>query len=149
MKPAILLMLTSTARLAAALGQEAVVSFNGSAGDFQIAGGAISQGQILVSENDFWGVIRAAGDLAADFGRVTGTNYTLSTDATLNSTSGGGVPAAVYTFNPVNNKNNTFVSIVAGPVRTRRRCTDRIPSTPPQRPRTSPAPPTPPPRRAP
>lgn len=114
MKPSKLLTLASTAHLAAALGQEAVVSFNGTAGDFQIAGGAISQGQILVSENDFWGVIRAAGDLAADFGRVTGTNYTLSTDSTLNSTSGGGA-AAVYTFNPVNNKNNTIVSIVAAP----------------------------------
>lgn len=45
---------------------------------FQITGGRISKPQILVSSGDNWGVIRAAGDLAKDFGRVTGTNFTLS-----------------------------------------------------------------------
>lgn len=103
----------------AALGQKPVVSFNGSAGDFRIAGGAITAGQILVSENDYWGVIRAAGDLATDFGRVTGTNYTLSTDSrlggsnssTASNSTANGAAAAIYSFNPVNNRNNTFVSL--------------------------------------
>lgn len=119
MKSAILLALTGATALVEALGQQSIVSFNGSAGDFQIAGGPISAGQIMVSENDFWGVIRAAGDLALDFGRVTGKNYTLSTDSRLggsnttlsnNSTGTLSSSAAVYSYNPVNNKNNTFVS---------------------------------------
>ncbi|KAI2467110.1 glycoside hydrolase family 115 protein [Annulohypoxylon bovei var. microspora] len=61
-----------------ALGQPQIISFTNAEKAFQIAGGSISQPQILVSGNDYWGVIRAAGDLAKDFGRVTGTNFTLS-----------------------------------------------------------------------
>lgn len=116
MKSDLLLALCSATSLVAALGQKPVVSFQGSDGDFQVAGGAISSGQILVSDNDYWGVIRAAGDLATDFGRVTGTNYTLSTGTSSNasnSTYGNGTSsasAALYSFNPVNNKNNTVVS---------------------------------------
>ncbi|KAK0611766.1 hypothetical protein B0T14DRAFT_571629 [Immersiella caudata] len=83
------------------LGQERIISINGTAGAFQIAGGPVSKGQILVSDNDYWGVIRAAGDLAVDFGRVTGINYTLSDGKTSS-------PAAKYTYRPVNNMNNTF-----------------------------------------
>ncbi|KAK0630461.1 hypothetical protein B0T17DRAFT_489746 [Bombardia bombarda] len=83
-----------------ALGQERIISFNSSEGALQIAGGSISKGQILVSSNDYWGVIRAAGDLALDFGRVTGTNYTLSNG---NSSS----KPANYAYKPVNNMNNT------------------------------------------
>ncbi|OTB01216.1 glycoside hydrolase family 115 protein [Hypoxylon sp. CI-4A] len=63
---------------ASALGQQQIISFTDSEGAFQVAGGSISQPQILVSDNDYWGVIRAAGDLVKDFGRVTGTNFTLS-----------------------------------------------------------------------
>lgn len=115
MKSSLVLALTGATALVAALGQQSIVSFNGSAGDFQIAGGSISAGQIMVSENDYWGVIRAAGDLALDFGRVTGQNYTLSTDSRLtgsNTTIGNSTSssAAIYSYNPVNNKNNTFVS---------------------------------------
>lgn len=114
MKSDLLLALCSAASLVAALGQKPVVSFQGSDGDLQIAGGPISSGQVLVSDNDYWGVIRAAGDLAVDFGRVTGTNYTLSTGTrTSNSTYTNGTSsafAAVYSFNPVNNQNNTVVS---------------------------------------
>jgi len=114
MKSSLLLAICSASPLVAALGQKPVVSFQGSDGDFQVAGGPISAGQILVSDNDYWGVIRAAGDLAADFGRVTGTNYTLSTGTrTSNSTYTNGTSsdsAATYSFNPVDNKNNTVVS---------------------------------------
>lgn len=91
--------------LVAALGQQPIISSNSTSGGFQIAGGAVTQGQILVSSNDYWGVIRAAGDLAVDFGRVTGTNCSLSNGVK------GSAPAA-YTYHPVNNKNNTFVSVV-------------------------------------
>ncbi|KAI7774962.1 hypothetical protein LA080_007515 [Diaporthe eres] len=114
MKSHFLLALCSASSLVAALGQKPVVSFQGSDGDLQIAGGPISAGQILVSDNDYWGVIRAAGDLAADFGKVTGTNYTLSTGTrTSNSTYTNGTSSAsapLYSFNPVNNKNNTVYS---------------------------------------
>jgi hypothetical protein len=90
--------------VAAALGQEGLISTNSHGSDLQIAGGHVGKGQILVSSNDYWGVIRAAGDLALDFGRVTGTNYTLSNGEK------GAAPAA-YTYNPVNNMNNTHVGI--------------------------------------
>lgn len=64
--------------LVTALGQKPVISFTSVKDAFQLVGGSITQPQILVSDNDYWGVIRAAGDLAKDFGRVTGTNFTLS-----------------------------------------------------------------------
>jgi hypothetical protein len=103
-------ILAFTAALADALGQQKIITFCGGNGTFQLAGGssssnssASSAGQILVSGNDFWGVIRAAGDLAADFGRVTGTNFTLSNGEP------GAKPAA-FEYNPVNNMNNTVYS---------------------------------------
>jgi hypothetical protein len=97
---AVWLALTS---VVTALGQERIISINATAGAFQIAGGPVSKGQILVSDNDYWGVIRAAGDLALDFGRVTGINYTLSNGKS-------GARPATYSYHPVNNMNNTFVS---------------------------------------
>ncbi|KAI1105587.1 glycoside hydrolase family 115 protein [Jackrogersella minutella] len=69
---------TGCVPVATALGQQQIISFTSSEGAFQIAGGPVSQPQILVSSNDYWGVIRAAADLAKDFGRVTGSNFTLS-----------------------------------------------------------------------
>ncbi|KAI0439867.1 hypothetical protein F4803DRAFT_564209 [Xylaria telfairii] len=72
------LVIAAWASLVIALGQQPLVSFTQSPKAFQIAGGRISKPQILVSSGDNWGVIRAAGDLAKDFGRVTGTNFTLS-----------------------------------------------------------------------
>ncbi|KAK0725247.1 hypothetical protein B0H67DRAFT_550859 [Lasiosphaeris hirsuta] len=108
-------MLVSTAKGAlwlaftsavAALGQERIITLNSSLSALQIAGGPVSKGQILVSSNDYWGVIRAAGDLALDFGRVTGINYTLS----------NGKPSsgpASYGYTPVNNLNNTFYTTTA------------------------------------
>lgn len=116
MKPARLLL--AVAPLVSALGQQPVVSFNASAGAFQIAGGRIAAGQVLVAENDYWGVIRVAGQVAADLGRVTGTNYTLSTDVRLvansSSSSFGNASsttaaAALYWYNPVDTRNNTHV----------------------------------------
>lgn len=102
MKAASLLALSSAASLVNGLGQKPIISFKESDDNFRIAGGSIKAGQILVSSNDFWGVIRAAGDLAVDFGRVTGTNYTLSNGAK-------GASPASYEYKPVNNMNNTFV----------------------------------------
>lgn len=103
MKAAALLTVSTTASLVNGLGQQPIIAFNSTEDSFQIAGGSISKGQILVSSNDYWGVIRAAGDLALDFGRVTGTNYTLSNGVN------GSAPAS-YVYHPVNNKNNTVVS---------------------------------------
>jgi hypothetical protein len=90
--------------VASALGQEKIISTDGRKAELQIAGDKIGRGQILVSSNDYWGVIRAAGDLAVDFGRVTGVNYTLSNGEK-------GAKPAEYVYHPVNNKNNTHVSL--------------------------------------
>ncbi|KAL9054048.1 MAG: hypothetical protein Q9162_004377 [Coniocarpon cinnabarinum] len=64
-----LLVLASVAGLASGLGQQPIVSFQQCNGcvDF-------SNPRIVVDANDFYGVQRAAGDLAVDFGRVTGRN---------------------------------------------------------------------------
>ncbi|KAH7247596.1 uncharacterized protein BKA55DRAFT_572477 [Fusarium redolens] len=87
--------------LALCLGQQPIVAFNKSDKAFQIVGADIGTGQIRVSKDDYWGVIRAAGDLAVDFGRVTGTNFTLSNGEKDAS-------PAKYTFDPVDVKNNTY-----------------------------------------
>lgn len=101
------LALLPAAAVVTALGQERIISIstNNSASAFQIAGGPVaSGGQILVSDDDHWGVIRAAGDLAQDFGRVTGVNYTLSCGK-------AGAKPARYEFTGVNNLNNTHVCL--------------------------------------
>jgi hypothetical protein len=59
-----------------ALGQDPVVTSQSKPGLLQLAGYGIN-GQILVSANDWFGVIRAAEDLAGDLGKVTGKNLTL------------------------------------------------------------------------
>jgi hypothetical protein len=60
-----------------ALGQNATVTtVNPAPGLLQLAGNGLD-GQILLSAYDWWGVIRAAEDLAVDFGKVTGKNLTL------------------------------------------------------------------------
>lgn len=93
--------------LAQALGQEPILDFTGARSEdtFRLAGSDQSAGQILVSSNDYWGVIRAAGDLAIDFGRVTGTNFTLSNGE-------DDAEPAVFEFEPVDVRNNTAVSMV-------------------------------------
>lgn len=101
--PTALAVLAAATTQVAALGQQPIIAFNDSvAGSLQLAG-TTSPGQILVSSNDYWGVIRAAGDLAVDFGRVTGTNLTLSNGVV-------GSVSASYSYHPVNNKNNTVYS---------------------------------------
>lgn len=89
--------------LASALGQKQIISFERSDGALQVAGGDLGAGQIRVSEGEFWGVVRAAGDLAVDFGRVTGTNYSLSNGVE-------GAEAVEYKFDPVDVTDNTVVS---------------------------------------
>ncbi|KAF2454677.1 hypothetical protein BDY21DRAFT_290855 [Lineolata rhizophorae] len=59
---------------AAALGQERIVAFEPpAAGGYALTDGS-QPVQIVVDQGDWPGVQRAAGDLAADFGRVTGLN---------------------------------------------------------------------------
>lgn len=59
-----------------ALGQNVTVTLSPGNGLLQLAGSGIN-GQILVSANDWWGVLRAAEDLAGDVGKVVGRNLTL------------------------------------------------------------------------
>lgn len=100
------LLAAAAAPLASALGQTPVISFQDTPGGFQLAGGPVTQPQILVSGNEHWGVVRAAGDLATDFGRVTGNNYSLSNGEV------GARPLA-YEYRPTT-RNYTHVS---GPAR--------------------------------
>jgi hypothetical protein len=95
--------LAGLAPLVSGLGQKKTISFEKADGAFQIAGGGIASGQVLVSDDDYWGVIRAAGDLATDFGRVTGKNFTLSSGQSA-------AAPAEYTFAPVDISDNTKVS---------------------------------------
>lgn len=103
------LALAALAPLASALGQEPIVAFEPADGALQIAGGHLGAGQIRVSDGEFWGVVRAAGDLAADFGRVTGTNYSLSNGEE-------GAEAEEYVFEPVDVTDNTVVSCPPSPL---------------------------------
>lgn len=92
--------------LAYALGQEPIIAFGDedlAEGQFQLASKDSGAAQILVSDNDYWGVIRAAGDLGLDFGRVTGTNFTLSNGES-------DAESARFVFEPVDVTNNTVVS---------------------------------------
>ncbi|KAF5019527.1 hypothetical protein F66182_8469 [Fusarium sp. NRRL 66182] len=86
--------------LASGLGQQSIITFNKSDDSFQIAGNNVGTGQIRVSKDEYWGVIRAAGDLAVDFGRVTGKNLTLSNGEN------DALPAE-YNFRPADVRNNT------------------------------------------
>lgn len=92
--------------LAWALGQEPIIAIGDDSladGGFQLAGDDLGAGQILVSDNEYWGVIRAAGDLGLDFGRVTGTNFTISNGE-------ANAEPASFIFEPVDVSNNTEVS---------------------------------------
>jgi hypothetical protein len=62
--------------LVLALGQNRTVTLTGGSGLLQLAGAGVD-GQILLSANDWWGVIRAAEDLAGDVEKVTGERLTL------------------------------------------------------------------------
>jgi hypothetical protein len=57
--------------VALGLVQNKTITFAPQHGALELTG---SHGQILVDANDWWGVQKAAGDLAIDFGRVTGKN---------------------------------------------------------------------------
>ena len=100
------LLLTGLASTAVAIGQQPIIGFGSDVPHdaFRLAGGSVGSGQILVSEDDYWGVIRAAGDLATDFGRVTGTEYTLSNGL-------DGARPAEFKYKPVDTRNNTHVSV--------------------------------------
>ncbi|KAK7935948.1 hypothetical protein PG985_001443 [Apiospora marii] len=102
-RAALPLLAATAVPLVSALGQLPVVSFKDVPGGFQLAGGHIATPQILVSDNEHWGVIRAAGDLATDFGRVTGNNFSLSN---------GEVDARpiAYEYRPINS-NYTHYSV--------------------------------------
>ena len=65
-----------------ALGQQAVVSFIQTSGSVSLAGHGTSP-SILVDNGDWEGVVRAASDLATDFGLVTGLNGTVTQTTSL------------------------------------------------------------------
>lgn len=93
-----------------ALGQAPIVTTTAGNGTLQLAGSGID-GQILLSSDDWWGVLRAAEDLSIDFGRVTGKNLTLG------GWSRPGAPAssgpAIYTYSEPTNNINVCNIVVA------------------------------------
>lgn len=82
----------------ASLGQQITIAFTQQTHGLQLAGHGIN-GQILVSANDWFGVQKAANDLAEDFGRATGRNLTVAAANTH-------AKAAFYTYRaPTSNVN--------------------------------------------
>ncbi|KAK8251111.1 hypothetical protein HDK77DRAFT_406413 [Phyllosticta capitalensis] len=105
-------------RSAHAIGQQPTVAFNGSADAFLLASSSASV-RLLLDAADWPGVLRAADDVALDFGRVTGLNGTVS----LTGGSGGRGNASVI-FNVTgksdwdvgSNGGKTAGAIIAGTV---------------------------------
>lgn len=98
--PLFLTSLTFLFPLTAALGQDPTVTTikptNGTSSPLQIAGKGLNA-QILVSKEEWWGVLRVAEDLAGDLGKIVGENLTLAYwDGTAgqNVTNGGPGAAA-------------------------------------------------------
>ena len=79
----------SLSATALALGQQASIAFSATTGALQLAGGN-GAAALVVDGGDWPGVVRAAKDLAMDFGRVTGTNLTMTM---MNGTTGVAAPA--------------------------------------------------------
>ena len=79
---------------ASAIGQKSTICFDGVDGALSLSKDGSSP-QILLDGADWPGVIRAAHDLANDFGRVTGNNGTVKL---LNGTSSPGTGASVSTI---------------------------------------------------
>ncbi|THV47860.1 hypothetical protein BGAL_0284g00140 [Botrytis galanthina] len=79
--PLFLTSLTFLLPLIAALGQDPTITTtkptNGTSSHLQIAGKGLNA-QILVSKEEWWGVLRVAEDLAGDLGKVVGENLTLA-----------------------------------------------------------------------
>lgn len=100
MKPLVLTPLTLCLLLEVVVGliQRRTIAFTQQTDALQLAGKGIN-GQILVSANDWFGVQKAANDLAEDFGRVTGTNMTVAATGTNEK-------AAFYTYQPPTNNVN-------------------------------------------
>ncbi|PNS17608.1 hypothetical protein CAC42_3003 [Sphaceloma murrayae] len=75
------------------------ISFD-SAGGARLLSRSGSPARIVVEANDWKGVVRAAGDLALDFGRVTGQNGTVSfMNQTSGPANGTSLPLLVGTLN--------------------------------------------------
>ncbi|THY08464.1 hypothetical protein D6D03_01081 [Aureobasidium pullulans] len=97
-----LLSLLSVASTALAIGQNATVAFNASAGSLNLASGGSSV-QIMADSKDWPAALKAAHDLSQDFGRVTGTNGSVILS---NNSDTSGVPAynagSYFSGNPNN-----------------------------------------------
>lgn len=81
----VLIVLSALCSSVAALGQNFTTTTVSSPGALLLAD-TQQNGQILLSANDWFGVIRVAEDLAGDFGKITGKNLTLGNWAASNAT---------------------------------------------------------------
>lgn len=99
----------------AALGQNSTVTTSSAPGLLQLAGDK-QEGQILLSADDWWGVIRAAEDLAGDVGKVVGKNLTLANWK-------GNKTTVLYSYKPVtNNVNVSFTFAIRRCAEERENC---------------------------
>ncbi|KAF2177104.1 glycoside hydrolase family 115 protein [Zopfia rhizophila CBS 207.26] len=104
--------------LVSAIGQKATIAFNGSTDSLLLAS-RDSHVNLILDAADWPGVLRAANDLAVDFGRVTGLNGTVTAtgDGTANASmifNVTGIPKdwSVAGFKPTNNAG----TIIAGTI---------------------------------
>ena len=102
--------------LVAAIGQKATINFDGDGMELALGG---SSAQIMCEKDDWPAVLRVCDDLAMDFGRVTGTN------GSVTLMSGGSAPmnaSMIYsvtgksTFAMQGNSNNKGGVIIAGTI---------------------------------
>ena len=108
----LLLALCSFVATVSALGQNATLSLNSSTDELKLAGSGSSP-QIVLDGKDWPGAIRAAHDLAADFGRVTGSNATVTL---MNSTSGMSSSTATIIAGTIGNSTVIDSLIKAGKI---------------------------------
>lgn len=98
-----------------ALGQNVTVTMESAPGLLMLAN-QDQAGQILMSAGDWFGAIRAAEDLAGDFGKITGKNLTLGhwSSGTTNRTSEAEKRAAGWASPAVGNGSYPGGSWVTG-----------------------------------
>lgn len=77
MKTSLLHLLFLVPKVVLGVGQKTIIAFNSTTGSLDLASGGSSV-QIIADQADWPAVLRAANDLALDFGRVTGTNGSLT-----------------------------------------------------------------------
>ena len=105
----VIVVLLGLISLVTSLGQQEVISFNPSVGSFRLAGNS-SVPKIILDAADWPGVHRAGRDLAADFGRVTGQNSSISIVNATSATQASSGPVIIAGTIGISNLINLLVN---------------------------------------